>query len=64
LQVYVAIHALLDMSTEVGKRRRRLIKGRKKERLSKPTDEKTMLMLDKLMRQRPYKGGPLMTVKH
>ena len=64
LQVYVAIHALLDMSTKVGKGRRRLIGGRKKERLSEPTDKKTFLMLDKLMRQRPYKGGPLMAVRH
>jgi len=62
-QVYVVIHALLDMTTKVG-RRRRLIKGRKKERLSKPTDEKTMLMLGKLMRQKPYRGGPLMTVRY
>ena len=64
LQLFVAIHALLDMSTKVGKRRRRLIGGRRKERLSEPADKKTVLMLDKLMRQKPYKGGPLMTVRY
>lgn len=63
LQTYVAIHTLLDMSVRVGKNKRKLRKGVRPKKKNVPSDERTLQMLDRLMRQKPYKGGPLMTVK-